>query len=377
MTERPYLDFYAKQGVQLVSRNIEDSDRFFKARESLYVSLGLSPGLLKQKTVIEFGPGTGHNALYTDCLRPSRFVLVDGSSDILAASKEGLMERGNHSVEREYICSLFDDYQSDEVFDLVIAEGCIPNQRNPIHLFKKMQRFVKPGGSMLFTTVSAASWLSEIIRRLAKNKAVPVSMPVSEQVEILVPLFAKHFDILRNMARTPQDWILDNLVQPLGGGKLFTIPDAIGGLSNEFIVSGTAPAFTLDWSWYKDVPNLNREKNDKFIESYFRNVLNFCDQRFVRPEHSQEVGRRVESIATNIWDQICRLEDGEHSMWEKVFSSLSDLMVVMAREAPETASSLKEAMEWIEGGLGGRSLKYFPSWWGRGQQHMCIFRTIP
>jgi SAM-dependent methyltransferase len=374
VTEKPYLDFYAKQGARLVSRDIDDKGKFFRARESLYIALGISPGFLRGKTVIEFGPGTGHNALYTDWLGPSRFVLVDGGPDILAASKERLVTNGSDLIEREFICSLFDDYNSMELFDFVIAEGCIPNQTNPVDLFKKIQRFVKPGGLMLFTTVSPVSWLSEIFRRLAKNRIVSLEMSEEEQVNLMVSKLEGHFDTLNNMARTPEEWILDNLFQPHGEGKLFTIPDSLNNLSSEFIVSGTSPTYYQDWTWYKDVAHSNTERNARFIETYFSNVLNFVDRRLIFPTHSQELGRQVEEIASNIWCQACRIEKGEVDLWDETFEYLSQLSLLISSEAPQTSKSIDEAAKWIRGGLREKELLYFPSWWGRGQQHVCICR---
>lgn len=374
MTEKPYLDYYAKQGARLVSRDVEDTDKFFRARESLYIALGIAPGFLRGKTVIEFGPGTGHNALYTDWLGPSRFVLVDGGPDILAASKERLVTNGSHLVEREFICSLFDDYNSMELFDFVIAEGCIPNQTNPVDLFKKMQRFVKPGGLMLFTTVSSVSWLSEILRRLAKNRIISLEMSEEEQVNLMVSKFEDHFDTLKNMARTPEEWILDNLFQPHAEGKLFTIPDALNSLSNEFIVSGTIPTYYQDWTWYKDVAHSNIERNAKLVEAYFSNMLNFVDRRLINPTHSQELGRQVEEIASNVWSQVCRIEKGEVDLWDEIFESLTQLSLLISSEALQTSKSIDEAVKWIRGGLQDKRLLYFPSWWGRGQQHVCICR---
>ena len=38
-------------------------------------------------------------------------------------------------------------------------------------------------------------------------------------------------------------------------------------------------------------------------------------------------------------------------------------------------STIQEAHEWIEHGSVVSPLNYFPSWWGRGQQHVSIFRS--
>ena len=373
--EKPYLDFYADQGADLVSRNVEDKETFFRSRESLYLTLGIPPGLLKGKSVIEFGPGTGHNALYTDWLEPSLYVLVDGGEAILSASKNRLEVDGRNSVERHYICSLFEDYSCEDEYDLVIAEGCIPNQINPIALFQKLLEFVRPQGIMMFTTVSAASWLSEIIRRLVKTRLVPIDTPFNEQVEYLLPIFNEHFAALSSMGRTGESWILDNLVQPLSLGKLFTIPDAVDNLPDPFEIVATAPRFSLDWTWYKDVAESKEEKNNVFLTSYYRNVINMMDRRSVVPSHDYELGVQIEDLASRIWMDLCLIEQGNSSAWSVVLNNLSELRNCIERVSPGTAKAIQEAHEWIDHGSVASPLNYFPSWWGRGQQHVSIVRT--
>ena len=157
-------------------------------------------------------------------------------------------------------------------------------------------------------------------------------------------------------------------------GKFFSIPDALNSLSEEFIVSGTAPSFAKEWTWYKDVEESNVEKNARLVEAYFNNVLNFVDRRGVSPGHSQELGKQIENIASNVWNQVCRIENGESDLWSEIFQSLAKLSLLIDTEAPETARSIDEAVKWIKGGLQEEQLTYFPSWWGRGQLHVCVCR---
>ena len=163
------------------------------------------------------------------------------------------------------------------------------------------------------------------------------------------------------MALTPEEWILDNLFQPLGKGEFFTIPDALNSLSKEFIVSGTAPVFAKEWTWYKDVEESNIDRNVRLVEAYFNNVLNFVDRRMVIPSHSQELGKQIEQIASNVWSQVCRIENGEIDLWNEIFQSLAQLSLLIATEAPHTSKSIDEAVKWIKGGLQEKQLMYFQS----------------
>lgn len=373
MTNRPYIDFYSEHGSKLVSREIVDVNRFFGQREGLFLTLGLPPGFVRGKTVLEFGPGTGHNSIHTDSLLPARYVLVDGGDEILEAAEKRLVATGNKTVEREFVLSLFDEFQTEEQFDLVIAEACIPNQIDPIATFQKIRQFVKPGGLMIFTTVSAASWLSEIVRRLVKIEGLAQVAEIPDKLEFLETKLSNHFAAVDGMSRSPREWILDNLIQPLHG-RLFTIPDAVSDLPLEFVVSGTSPQFFQDWRWYKEIDLASRVSQQALVDNYFSNVANLIDRRVINPPHSPDIGRALESLSLTVWDDIRALEKNCKASRDSVYEGLKEISVVIREPAPLTASALHEAIDWIKSGLMEIPLEHFPTWWGRGQQHVGIYR---
>ena len=177
------------------------------------------------------------------------------------------------------------------------------------------------------------------------------------------------------MGRTGESWILDNLVQPLSLGKLFTIPDAVDNLPDPFKIIATAPRFSLDWTWYKDVDESKDEKNIAFLDSYYRNVINIMDRRSVIPSHDYELGEQIEDLASRIWVNLCLIEQGNSGAWSVVLNNLSELKKILEKVSPVTAKAIQEAHKWIEHGSVASPLNYFPSWWGRGQQHVSIVRT--
>src|SRR5687768_7560883 len=75
-----HLAFYTAHGISPVRQDISDWERHRQRRSALYRQLGILPAYLKVRSVLEVGPGSGHNALYTASLGPSRFVLVEGNS---------------------------------------------------------------------------------------------------------------------------------------------------------------------------------------------------------------------------------------------------------------------------------------------------------
>lgn len=68
---RAFIDYYSENAISPVSQDISDIGKHFRRRDSLFRLLGLLPTFVRGRTVLEFGPGSGHNALYTASLKPS------------------------------------------------------------------------------------------------------------------------------------------------------------------------------------------------------------------------------------------------------------------------------------------------------------------
>src|SRR6266481_6089335 len=78
MTES-LLEFYQRHRISPVRQDIQDLQAHFARRAALYRHLGVLPGFLRGRTVLEFGPGSGFNSLYTASLLPSRYLLVEAN----------------------------------------------------------------------------------------------------------------------------------------------------------------------------------------------------------------------------------------------------------------------------------------------------------
>src|SRR5438045_7944899 len=72
MTES-LLDFYRRHGISPVRQDIRNLDVHFARRAALYRHLGLLPTFLLGRTILEIGPGSGFNSVYTASLGPSRY----------------------------------------------------------------------------------------------------------------------------------------------------------------------------------------------------------------------------------------------------------------------------------------------------------------
>ena len=370
---RAFIDFYAGNGISPVAQDISDLARHFRRRDSLYRFLGLPPSFVRGRSAIEFGPGSGHNALFTASLGPSRYVLVDANPKGLSDTRRLL---GEHRLDGpcEIVESLFEDFASDERFDLVLAEGLLSFQRAPEALLAALARFVRPGGLLFITTMSPLSYLAEIARRLMRDALVAPNAPPEEQLAALRPLLAPHLAHLPGRSRPLDDWLLDNIVQPIYG-ELLSAPRAIAALAAEFDLHGGSPRYFTDLRWYKDVAGEDRGFNAVGVAEYRRRAANMADCRLDLPPHDEAFGAALERDAEAVWTAMQALElEGRKAAFEDAVCGIEQIAERLTSAAPETAAAFAEAAERLAAGGPFEDMTRFPALWGRGQQYLSFIR---
>lgn len=139
---RAFLDFYAAHDVVPV-HYVRDS-AFIARRNYLTATLGVPPALIRDASVLEFGPGTGDNATVTASYHPQRYVLVDANPASLSALRDRFPPGDDECV--ELVACRVEDFVSEDSYDIVIAEGIIPGQPDPASFSRSIAGFVRPGG---------------------------------------------------------------------------------------------------------------------------------------------------------------------------------------------------------------------------------------
>jgi len=372
MADKAFIDFYSTHNISPVSQDISDENHF-QRREALFRSLGIVPSFVRDRTVLEFGPGSGHNAVYIASLNPSVYELVDVNPKGIYETREKLQKFDGLTFQVHDL--YFDKFDTDYRYDLVWAEGCLPHQNRPLTLLKHMQRFVNNGGLFAISTSNGVSYLSETLRRLFRDRFFPPDgITVQDQILQIEPYLSKHLSNLKGMSRPVEDWLLDNIVQPLQNRQLMSLPEAVSTLGNDFEVYGTCPKFLTDWRWYKEIVGEDRGFNDNALEAYYRTNLNLLDYRFEFAPHSVELGQRLEELGTQSWYLMCQIEKGDEKGWSEIWETLDEICALINQIAPETVASIEEASLCLKGNTPDLYMRHFPKWWGRGQQYISFIR---
>ncbi len=379
---KSFVEFYESERISPVAQDISDLQKHFRRRDALYRVLGLPASFVKDRSVVEFGPGSGYNSLHTASYKPGRYMLVEGnrygveSIQKLFAEHPSVLAR-----EPELTHSLFEDYQTEERFDLVICEGTLPFQADPVGLLEHIASHTAENGMMVITTCDSISYLPECLRRFAARFLVRNLNDTEAKLERLLPEISPHLNTLAAMSRSHRDWLLDNIIQPFSGRWLLGISEVIEALGGEFSLHGSSPHFITDWRWYKAlVGDPRQEFNGPGLESYWQNLHNLMNYQAEPTVGDSATNRRLKEVGDQVY-RLCLASEESGADWNQLIRDLADLTKQLIAHAAnmdaQTKSSLgayENVLNQLENEATDISWGAFESWFGRGQQYVSLLR---
>lgn len=380
---KSFVEFYESEQISPVAQDISDLQKHFNRRDALYRSLGLPAQFLRDRSVVEFGPGSGYNSLHTASYKPNRYLLVEGNrygvesiQDLFAENPAVL------AMEPEITHSLFEDFHTDERFDLVICEGTLPFQSDPVGLLKHIASHTAVNGILVITTCDSVSYLPECLRRFAARFLVrDLGDDTEAKLERLLPEISPHLNTLAAMSRPHRDWLLDNIIQPFSGRWLLGISEVVEALGGEFSLHGSSPDFITDWRWYKAiVGDPRKEFNAPALEQYWRNLHNLMNYQADPTVGDAEKNREIKDLCDQVYRLCLSSEEGKVD-WNQLLGKMADLVTHLSAKAfkfdAQTQASL-EAYARVLGQLQSDAISLdwgvFQGWFGRGQQYVGLLR---
>lgn len=370
-----FVDFYSKHGIIPTHQDISDFKKHEQRRRSLYYQLGLPDGIWKGANVLEFGPGSGHNAIITARMNPKSYLLIDANKASIESTKALLKKYAPQSVSKIKQKPIL-EFRSKEKFGIVLAEGLIPMQKKPLQFLKHISSFVENRGVIVFTTNDAISLLPEILRRWQAWLLCRGIRSFDKKVERLVDFFLPDIKSLKGMSRSPQDWVIDQMIHPWAG-PLFSVPEAVKVLKKGWIYLGSSPRMAVDWRWYKKIYGNEFDKKDFLIDDYYSNAHHLLDCRFVTRAIDPNINKQVEYWSLEIYKRVFLQEKGKKPFSAKQLSSLvRKIAKLIQGEIPVTSHALEKFCISISGSkMGSNNIPEFSVLWGRGQQYHSFIKA--
>lgn len=364
-----------------MSQDIGHPDFVFR-RESLYKLLGIPIPSLRDRDILEFGPGGGYNATALVPASPRSIVFVDASMQSLQEIREK-RERGLFGgVNVEIIESNIFDFQSNARFDLVIIEGTVPGQTKPREMLIHAASFVAKGGYLITTTTSASSLLSEACRKLARPLIVEKSHTFEDQVNVAEELFESHLKNLGTQTRPAKDWATDSIIHQWekDARVVFSMLESVSVLKENFDFYGSSPRFLIDDRFYKKIGRLAKGPNDLLAEQYPMLGYALLDYRVDAVQSLKEpINFELEDSCTDLFGlQTEIVKSGSYSSLPDFIDGLRGLSSRIPMVFGDTVDSINEFIEVFPRAVGKNTLPQFSEfakWWGRGQQYISLHRA--
>ncbi len=378
------VEWYRKNRISPVRQNISNLGEHFQRREALYRHLGLPAQVFRGSRIIEVGPGSGFNSLWTAAQRPAEYVLLEGNPTGVEHIRELFQE---HNLWDDAVMRiegvLLEEYKTAEPFDIVLCEGVLGGVHNPKEFLKLLLPLVAPSGVLVITCIDHVSYFPDTLRRMCAQLMVSPDQSLEEQTEILLPAFSPHLDTLPGMSRRYDDWVIDNLINPASIGPLLSIADAIEVAQENFDAYYSSPHFGEDWRWYKHVVGAGWDFNRRMTDNYWANLHNFLDYSRVYPRREEKLNRELHTCCVRTRDH---LRDFERSRNRESVVNFQRGVSEIAKQAqafsPELAGCFNEVAALIDIAVAGKpgtaaavgASKSFARLFGRGQPYMSFIR---
>jgi SAM-dependent methyltransferase len=379
---KPFVDYYNAHNVIPVGQDLTDLDGFAFRRNYLYTTLGVPLRQFNRRSVLEFGPGGGFNAVATSMHEPELYVFVDA----VQASLLGLAEKNRINQFRakhiEIVESDIFDYRDERKFDYVICEGVIHCQTEPERMLRQVSGFVDEGGILITTTISAASILSEICRRLLRVKISKEAQDFESRVRFASRIFDSHLKVLGASTRTPEDWVIDSIFHDWHDGKyLFDLLESAEVLKGEFDFYQSSPRFLTDDRWYKKVVRGSLSSTDLLARQYPAMAAALLDYRLslttiMKIESDLSFVEELSRLACEVHDKI--IESNSYDELQEFFRVILELRRSLPVEFSPTASAIDDFVTSLREFIDDSekvTFHQFKNWWGRGQQYASFIRA--
>src|SRR5207249_2899509 len=203
--------------------------------------------------------------------------------------------------------------------------------------------------------------------------------PLEVRTLVCVRAFGRHLATLAGMTRSPEDWVVDNLINPASIGRLVSIPDAIAALADTFDVFSASPRFLTDWRWYKDI-GVDGRFNALAIDEYWANVHHLLDYRRAGPPGDPVRNMLLYDTCLAVRDQVRALERApDREGIEPIRGRLRRIDSLVHDAVPGVDQALKDVDRLIaDADIDAdriASAEHLGAWVGRGQQYVSFSRS--
>lgn len=379
---KDHLSYYRKIN-QVPTIDIGDNKKnlLLKQRFAFYFILKISENDFSNKTVLELCPGSGYNSYYLlEKCKIKSIELVDYSDDSIKKLNKNLSKFKNTTIKRERIQS----YDTKKVYDFVIMENALDGFKSDEIIFKKLCKFTKKGGSIIFNFGDIFGIFSTKIRFLY-SKLILDQRNISDfndKLKFLSSLFSSHILYLSKNSRSTEKWVLDNILNEewIKRENYFDYNKLKKLIKSNFLIKSTSPAFEKKFTWYK---NKNFDTHNlEIFEEYNKQKINLLD--FETKFKKEFNTKKLEQHITKLYKLISKIELEDKIKVENLNKIQKEIkMIAKILNKNKFNNKVSLALNEISNAIvkynNNKKIKvntkYLNKMWGIYTQNCCIVKT--
>lgn len=375
-----YLDYYGKYSISPVKQNLVDFGVHLERRKKLYRQCGIPVLAFKDAEMLEVGPGGGYNTLAFFHWNAKYVDLVEanpqGIKDMQELFEEYKISKDKYSIFKNKI----EDFITDKKYDIIIAEGFLPNIYNQNEIINKLQSLVASDGIIVITCNDDVCWFIETIKRLV---GISLSIDIEgydSKVEYLAGIFEPQLAKLRGVSRSAKEWVQDQILNPAAlNGMELSLTQAIEYFGDGFDILGSSPRMFTDYSWYKDIWYDYKADYKQQFDKKRLSLLQANTPEVILP--SEQADKLVEYFVsikylaveyekTLNMDNIENIISQMDLMWEAVSQYLNNSFVNVFREIKDILCCIRNSEEVVID-----KYPHFFEAFGRTQQYIAFIKN--
>lgn len=246
------LEYYRRKKISTEHGVDDEWDKHLARRKKLYRQLGIPVLAFKNSSILEIGPGSGHNT------RPLLTEWNVKHIDLLEPSETARQEleekfSRNHLSKDQYTIygDALEEYQTTKTYDMIIAEGFLHCAENWKECLVKIEKWLHKDSIIILTCTDEISCYVEKMKRAVMQYLTKDIEGHDSKVSFIKSIIEPQLSLLKGMSRTAEDWIEDQIFYPVGS-ELMTIGKVLAFYGDSFDVLGASQNIFVDYSWYKD-----------------------------------------------------------------------------------------------------------------------------
>jgi hypothetical protein len=377
---KDHLSYYDKIKETPTLDIDNNKNLLFRQRFAFYFSLKISENDFDNKTVLEMCPGSGYNAYYLlkKC-KIKNIELIDYSDDSIKKLNKNLSNFKNVIIKKKNIRS----YNTKKKYDFVIMENALDGFDNDQIIFKKLCKFTKRGGNIIFNFGDLFGIFSTKIKFL-HSKLILDQRNISnfdKKLIFLSNFFANHLLYLSKNTRSVEKWVLDNILNEewIKKENYFDYDKLLKLINSNYLIKSNSPIFQKKFTWYKN-KKLSSHNLDIF-EEYKKNKLNLLD--FETKFKSNLDTKNLERHIKRLYGLISKIETDkkiELKNLNSIQKELEKISEILNRNKfnNKISLALNESISAIIKFKKNKKIqldtKYLNKFWGIYTQNCCIIK---